>query len=390
MLSPETGRVSGSRYSGAWGLCWIAGSTWHAGRQANKVSEPVLVSHCKPGQPLTHSHAPTRYTVMPISPDDDRRESTHEERIWVIQLQSEGHSYCKIQQQTGDGNTAVHHIFNKWNSENTVINRPHSGRPKQLPDYNKWHLQVLAKCYPHSTLQESTADSGLNCSIRLVGDTLRSQQWRVRICRHKSLFTPANQLKRKWWARQYSSMPVKLWKNKIYSDEVHHWIGSMPQGTTVRWNPGAALEHRNLAPTFKQDFETIQFFAGISSTGHTPLVPIRQRQEHEHESNTNQLGLNSSQYVKEVLVSHVLPLYEVMGGSNAGVNTIENGDSYHTSAYTLRWRLMNEMIRLDWAPHSPDMNTIENVWSIWKVGFRKVMRDPNQWPHGCEEVIAVA
>jgi hypothetical protein len=51
---------------------------------------------------------------------------------------------------------------------------------------------------------------------------------------------------------------------------------------------------------------------------------------------------------------------------------------------------MNEMIRLDWAPHSPDMNPIENVWCIWKADCRKVMRDHNQRPHGCEVVIAVA
>jgi transposase len=51
---------------------------------------------------------------------------------------------------------------------------------------------------------------------------------------------------------------------------------------------------------------------------------------------------------------------------------------------------MNEIIQLNWAPHSPDMNPIENVWSIWKAGCRKVMRDPSQQPHGREEVIAIA
>jgi len=327
---------------------------------------------------------------MPIGPDSRGRESTHEERIRVIQLKSEGHSYRDIQQQTGISKTVVHRIFNEWNTENAVFHKPRSGQPKKSSDRNKRHLQVLVKRNPHATLREITADSGLNCSIRLVGDRLRSQQWRVRICRRKPWLTPANRLKRKRWARQYASKAVKWWRNKIYTDEVYLSFGSMPQRPTVRRKLGAAFEDRNLAPTFKGDFETIQFFAGFSSTGHTQLVPIRQRQEHERESNTDRLGLNSTQYVNEVLVPHVLPLYEAMGGSNAGVHTIEDGASYHTSVYTRRWRLMNEMIRLDWAPHSPDMNPIENVWSIWKAGFRKVMRDPNQWPHGREEVIAVA
>jgi len=67
-----------------------------------------------------------------------------------------------------------------------------------------------------------------------------------------------------------------------------------------------------------------------------------------------------------------------MEGSNAGVHTIEDDVSYHIFAYMQRWRLINEMICSDWASHLQDINPIENVWSIWKAGFRKAMRDPNQ------------
>jgi hypothetical protein len=116
----------------------------------------------------------------------------------------------------------------------------------------------------------------MNCSIRLVGDTLRSHQWRVQICRHKPWLTPANQLKRKRWACQYALKAVEWWRNKVYTDEVYLSIGSMPQRLTIRRKLGAAFEDRNLVPTFKGDFDTIQFFAGFSSTGHTQFVPIPQ------------------------------------------------------------------------------------------------------------------
>jgi hypothetical protein len=139
-------------------------------------------------------------------------------------------------------------------------------------------------------------------------------------------------LKWKQWAPQYASNAVEWWRNKIYTDEVYLTIESMPQQPTIRRKLGAAFEDRNLAPTFKGDFDTMQFLAGFSSTGYTQLVPIRQRQEQERESNTDRLGLNSTQYVNEIFVPHVLPLYEAMGGSNAGVHTIEDGASNQTSA----------------------------------------------------------
>jgi hypothetical protein len=56
---------------------------------------------------------------MPINRDGRRRESAHEEPIWVIQLMSEGQSFCEMQQKTGVGKTAIHRIVNDWN---TIIN----------------------------------------------------------------------------------------------------------------------------------------------------------------------------------------------------------------------------------------------------------------------------
>jgi hypothetical protein len=72
---------------------------------------------------------------MPISRDGRRRESTHEEPIRVIQLKSEGHSFCEMQQKTAVGKSAIHHIVNVWN---TVINvwsmqKAHFRKVMQVP-----------------------------------------------------------------------------------------------------------------------------------------------------------------------------------------------------------------------------------------------------------------
>ena len=84
----------------------------------------------------------------------------------------------------------------------------------------------------------------------------------------------------------------------------------------------------------------------------------------ERTSKTDRGGLNSVQYVNEILVPHLMPLYESMGGLENGAQTIEDGASYHTSRYTRRFRYLHGIKRIDWPPHSPDMNPIENVWAI--------------------------
>jgi hypothetical protein len=69
---------------------------------------------------------------MPIGCDGRRRESTHEEPIWVIHQKSEG---CEMQQKTAVGKTAIHHIVNDWN---TIINvwsmqKAHFRKVMQVP-----------------------------------------------------------------------------------------------------------------------------------------------------------------------------------------------------------------------------------------------------------------
>ena len=40
--------------------------------------------------------------------------------------------------------------------------------------------------------------------------------------------------------------------------------------------------------------------------------------------------------------------------------------------------------------HSPDTNSIENVWSVWEAYLGAVMGDLNGRPHGQEQMVKVA
>jgi hypothetical protein len=46
-------------------------------------------------------------------------------------------------------------------------------------------------------------------------------------------------------------------------------------------------------------------------------------------------------------------------------------NSYHTSTYTIKYRLLNGIKRMDWPPYSSDLNPIENVWAMFKYRYRR-------------------
>lgn len=69
---------------------------------------------------------------------------------------------------------------------------------------------------------------------------------------------------------------------------------------------------------------------------------------------------------------HFFSLYmKLQEGLKKGVQITEGGASYHTSAYIWGERLDMGIVKMSWPAYSPDLNPIENVWSLFKRAYRK-------------------
>jgi hypothetical protein len=45
---------------------------------------------------------------------------------------------------------------------------------------------------------------------------------------------------------------------------------------------------------------------------------------------------------------------------------------------------------MNWPPYPPDMNPIENRWSMWEMLLRNIFSDLSRIPHRMEEIIRLA
>jgi len=327
---------------------------------------------------------------MPIRKETSRnREATEEERFRAIELHLQGYSYRQIQQQIGYGKSSVQRIVKQWKKEKNVQDLPRSGRPSKLSSKDKENIALLIENDPDATIEEITERSGLHVSERLVGNEARSQGYRSFIARRQEGLSPIHQMKRLTWAHQMSSWEVSDWRKCIFTDETTYSSSGHQGGPRrVRRKAGTGNQERYQDKQQHSNRFSTGLYAAITFGYHTPLVYIRQRKPSERTSPGDRLGLNSQQFVHEVLEPYLLPFLQKLPSQREEYLLAEDGLGVHRSILTTNFYHSQHIMKLNWPPKSPDMNPIENVWHMLKLRLKRRFR--NKKPRTVDEVMKVA
>lgn len=120
-----------------------------------------------------------------------------------------------------------------------------------------------------------------------------------------------------------------------------------------------------LRPWFNSGRSAMSVWAAFSSRGRNPLVRIGDRLFQ----------------VKNMDINHeyLLPLVERRHGEALNFILMEDNCGPHRAINVAMYPPMlplHGLLRLDWAPQSPDMNPIENVWSVLETRLRAQVHMP--------------
>lgn len=192
------------------------------------------------------------------------------------------------------------------------------------------------------TVRRSLNESGLNNYIAKKKPFINSKNQKKRL-----LFAKQSR-KSLLFAKKYVTKPLSFWERIIWSDESKFELMNKKKRKRVWCKPSDRLKKQNAQPTIKHGGGSVMLWGCFSKTGIGKLVKIEGR-------------ITGIDYYN-ILNNNLLQSAERM--SLGSFIFQQDNDPKHTSKVASKFFTEKKIEKLEWLPQSPDLNPIENLWTI--------------------------